>query len=43
MTTLKSCSIDDQYKHVSFKDLDGYLRKDDYLSGYCEAEKELVR
>ena len=43
MTTLKSCSIDDQYKHVSFKDLDGYLRKDDYLAGYCEAEKELVR
>jgi hypothetical protein len=43
MTTLKSCSIDDQYKHVSFKDLEGYLRKDDYLSGYCEAEKELVR
>lgn len=43
MTTLKSCSIDDQYKHVSFKDLDGYLRKDDYLSGYCETEKELVR
>lgn len=43
MTTLKSCSIDDQYKHVSFKDLEGYLAKDDYLSGYCEAEKELVR
>jgi len=43
MTTLKSCSIDDQYKHVSFKDLNGYLRKDDYLSGYCEPEKELIR
>lgn len=43
MKTLKSCSIDDQYKHVSFKDLEGYLAKDDYLSGYCEAEKELVR
>lgn len=43
MTTLKSCSIDDQYKHVSFKDLEGYLRKDNYLAGYCEAEKELVR
>lgn len=43
MTTLKSCSIDDQYKHVSFKDLEGYLAKDDYLSGYCETEKELVR
>ena len=43
MKTLKSCSIDDQYKHVSFKDLEGYLAKDDYLSGYCEAEKELVK
>lgn len=43
MTTLKSCSIDDQYKHVSFKDLEGYLAKNDYLGGYCEAEKELVR
>lgn len=43
MTTLKSCSIDDQYKHVSFKDLEKYLAKDDYLSGYCETEKELVR
>jgi hypothetical protein len=43
MKTLKSCSIDDQYKHVSFKDLEGYLAKDDYMSGYCEAEKELIR
>ena len=43
MKTLKSCSIDDQYKHVSFKDLEGYLAKDDYMSGYCETEKELIR
>lgn len=43
MQTLKTCSLTDDYKHVCFKDLDCYVRKDDLLAGYSSLEQEKIR
>lgn len=43
MQTLKTCGLTDEYKHVCFKDLEDYLKKDDYLAGYSAVEKDLVK
>ena len=46
METLKSCEIADQYKHVCFKDLENYIRKDQLastLSGLCQIELDKIK
>lgn len=43
MQTLKTCNLDDEYKHVCFKDLEDYLKKDDLLAGYSQLEQEKIR
>lgn len=46
MQTLKSCEIQDLYKHVCYKDLQDYIRKDelyDTLNGLCDTELEKIK
>lgn len=46
MRTLKSCEIQDAYKHVCFKDLEDYIRKDglyDTLKGLCQIELDKIK
>ncbi len=46
MSTLKSCEISDLYKHVCFKDLEDYIRKDglyDTLKGLCQIELDKIK
>lgn len=31
------------FRHVLFKDLEGYIRKKDYMSGYTDSEKEYIK
>jgi hypothetical protein len=31
------------YRHVCFKDLEGYFKKSDHLGGLSEKEKEAIR
>mgnify|MGYP003617674525 CR=1 FL=1 len=38
MQTTTTCSLNDDYKHVCFKDLENYLKKDSLLSGYSSLE-----
>ena len=35
--------MNNDYRHVCFKDLDNYLRKDLYFSDLTEKEKQLIR
>ena len=35
--------IEPDYKHVLFKDLRDYIRKDDYMSGFTAAEQAFIR
>ena len=35
--------IEPDYKHVLFKDLHDYIRKDTYLSGFTAVEQEWIR
>lgn len=43
MQTTTTCSLNDDYKHVCFKDLENYLKKDSLLSGYSSLEQEKIR
>ena len=46
MQTLKSCVLTDEYKHVCFKDLEGYMNVDnfiDLLKGYCEIDLQKIK
>ena len=46
MQTLKSCEIQDLYKHVCYKDLQDYIRKDqlyETLNGLCDTELEKIK
>ena len=46
MQTLKSCEIQDLYKHVCYKDLQDYIRKDglyDTLKGLCDTELDKIK
>lgn len=46
MQTLQSCEIQDLYKHVCFKDLENYIRKDglyDTLKGLCQIELDKIK
>lgn len=46
MQTLKSCEITDLYKHVCFKDLQDYIRKDqlyETLKGLCDTELDKIK
>lgn len=43
MTTIKTCTIPDEYKHVVYKDLENYLTKEDlYSYKYTDAEKRQI-
>jgi len=35
--------IEPDYKHVLFKDLHDYIRKDTYLGGFTAVEQEWIR
>ena len=46
MQTLKSCEIQDLYKHLCYKDLQDYIRKDglyDTLKGLCDTELDKIK
>jgi len=41
--TLRTCSLDEAYKHVCFKDLECYVRKEDLFAGYSLLEQQIIR
>ena len=43
MDTIKTCNLDNDKKHVCFKDLKDFWRKDEYFDGLNELEKERIR
>ena len=46
MQTIQTCGLSDDYKHVCFKDLEGYLNVDnflDILKGFSELEINEIR
>lgn len=42
-TCANHLTVDDQYRAVTLKDLEGYLKKDDYLKGWTASEQDIVR